>query len=450
MSREPPSSCSVLVIGAGAAGLQAARSLVHTYGVRDVMVVEASEHVGGRIKTVSGVVPWDVNVGPEFVHGGCNSPLMDLIREAGWGTKKYEWPDRYWYGKESKMEEADTKDPDVEKVHELFGNMAKVKLSQGQDISALEWLRACRASEKVVALGESIYANDFGTSLRNLGVREMKVEQALWNQGDEYLVLDRPLTCVAQYLAQGLRLFTSWPVTQVHYQHSGRVHVMGGNGGVIECDCVVVAVPLSVLKDGDIQFHPPLPEFQQQALQSLDMGNAIKVSLAFEKPFWPEDMFDVVCTDCFLPEIWMIRPDNAPREKGRSNYLVTGFVAGDAADVITAAADTKDVISRSLSQLDTMFSCIKGGSSTPASDVFVQGEVHNWADEPFIRAAYSYPKIGSTGARNSLCNPVDNRIFLAGEHTDPGANPCVQAAMSTGVRAAKQIICFRNLISSRL
>jgi hypothetical protein len=46
---------------------------------------------------------------------------------------------------------------------------------QDSDISALEWLRREGESERVIALAECIYANDFGTSLRHLGVREMQV-----------------------------------------------------------------------------------------------------------------------------------------------------------------------------------------------------------------------------------------------------------------------------------
>jgi hypothetical protein len=49
--------------------------------------VEASEHVGGRVREAKGLMPWAMNVGPEFIHGGQNSPLVDLIKSAGWQTK---------------------------------------------------------------------------------------------------------------------------------------------------------------------------------------------------------------------------------------------------------------------------------------------------------------------------------------------------------------------------
>jgi hypothetical protein len=65
----------------------------------------------------------------------------------------------------------------VERVHELFEDMAKVVVPEDADISALDWLRQSGESERVVALAECVYANDFGTSLRHLGVREMQVRE---------------------------------------------------------------------------------------------------------------------------------------------------------------------------------------------------------------------------------------------------------------------------------
>ena len=59
--------------------------------------------------------------------------------------------------------------------------------------------------------------------------------------------------------------------------------------------------------------------------------------LGFEKPIWPEGFFDAVCPDCYLPELWVLRPDGAPEVPGRANHFVTGFVAGDRADMVRTA-----------------------------------------------------------------------------------------------------------------
>jgi len=56
--------------------------------------------------------------------------------------------------------------------------------------------------------------------------------------------------------------------------------------------------------------------------------------LGFESRFWPEELFDVVCTDSYLPEIWTLKPEGFRDQSGEPNYLITGFVAGDAADKV--------------------------------------------------------------------------------------------------------------------
>lgn len=70
-SDDPP--ISVAVVGGGIAGLAAARALAATHP--DVTLLEASARLGGRVKSVTGIVPWAVEMGAEFIHGG-KSPLI--------------------------------------------------------------------------------------------------------------------------------------------------------------------------------------------------------------------------------------------------------------------------------------------------------------------------------------------------------------------------------------
>jgi len=415
----------------------------------DVVIVEANDRVGGRIKEAEGIVPWAVNTGPEFIHGAENSPLVDLIRRAGWRTKEYEWPDKYYYTKDNRMLPADTEDPDVLRVHELFANVRQVHLEPGEDMSALEWLQRSGENANVVALAESIYANDFGTSLHRLGLRELQIEQAAWKHGEEYLVLDRPLGAVPKLMAEGLQVHLSWPVGEITYHPDKKCMVLGARGGCIRCDAVVLAVPLSTLQSKSITLFPPLPPYQQHAVHAMAMGNAVKISLGFSSAFWPSDLFDVVCPGCFLPEIWMIRPDGIPKSSkaGLANHLVTGFIAGDQADQLTRMSEAR-IIDLAVSQLDSMFGTVS--QPKPASTAFVKAAVHNWANEPYIHAAYSYPKVGAHGARAALAVPIGLRVFLAGEHTDPGCNPCLQSAMATGSRAAAQLINALEPLQSKI
>ncbi|KAK3272903.1 hypothetical protein CYMTET_18830 [Cymbomonas tetramitiformis] len=448
-----PESCSVAVIGAGIAGVQAAQALCKHFP--DVVVLEASDRIGGRVNQVEGLVPWPVETGPEFIHGKENSELVKLANAAGWSCREYEWPDKYYFGKTGVWLNGDTEDAEIEQVHKIFEEVSDIKLSQGKDLTGLQMMQKQGASERAIAIAEVCYANDMGASLRELGVKELQTEKEAWVYGEEYLVLDRSLRNVVQYLAKDVQVVTNWPVTAVKVEEgSAGVVLTGPAGSKLRCAAVVVAVPLTVLQDSDIAFSPPLPAPKSHAVKTIRMGNAIKVLLAFEKSFWPEGLFDVCCMDSFLPEIWMLeypaQEQQTPSPEGlkcRGTALITAFVAGEFADQMTSMADD-EVIRRSLDQLDKMFA--QPDLSRPASTAFTGGHVANWSKQKFIRGAYSFPTVGAAGCREALAAPIGGRLFFAGEATHVGVNPCLQAAMETGLRAAAEVTAALKPPRSRL
>lgn len=98
--------------------------------------------------------------------------------------------------------------------------------------------------------------------------------------GDEYLVLDRPLSALTDYLirSSSFQVQLSCPVISI--QHGGtRVVVTCMNQNVITCNHAVLAVPLTTLKRREIQFKPALPTWKQTAIQRLQMSIAIKASV---------------------------------------------------------------------------------------------------------------------------------------------------------------------------
>ena len=72
---------------------------------------------------------------------------------------------------------------------------------------------------------------------------------------------------------------------------------------------------------------------------------------------------------------------------------------------------------------------------------FVSAAVADWSKDPHIRGGYSYPSLGAhPGDRAALAAPVGDTLFFAGEATHPAINPCVQAALETGERAAREVV----------
>ena len=179
-------------------------------------------------------------------------------------------------------------------------------------------------------------------------------------------------------------------------------------------------------------------------MERLLVGNAIKVILSFSRPFWPADFFDAVCPGCFVPEFWVKRPP-AQRHFSRggseslSPHVVTGFLCGRFAQEAQALGE-RETVRRALEQLDEMFRDRK--NTSPASDALVASRVVDWSLDPWALGAYSHPSLGAQpGDRRALASPeFGNALFFAGEATHEAVNPCLQAAIETGERAAREAL----------
>lgn len=438
---------SVVIIGAGAAGLYAAQLLKPAFP--DVLIVEAQDRVGGRIKQVHGLTPWAVQAGPEFVHGS-NSVLVDVLREAGFQFQERPWPDWWFFGKEGRLVNDEEVDEEVDKVHHLFENCGEeAHPPPGKDVSALEWMKSQGATERMLAVADACYANDFACSLSQMGLREMVEENRRWDSGETYLIPDRSFSHLVEALSRGLSIRTNYPVERLEYggpEGGVRLHCSGGRS--IRAKRVLVTVPLKVLQDNVLNFSPPLPAPKLAAIHRVKMGNAVKIFLTFKRRFWPETMYDIVCPDSFVPEFWMLTyPHTAP---GQGHpYLITGFLAGESADAV-ARMPEQTAVTAFLKQLDTIFASKE--DPTPATSALASSQICDWSKEHYVRGAYTYPTLGAElGDRELLAAPVQGTVFFAGEATSLALNPCIQGALETGQRAATQIKASLDpLPSSRL
>ena len=418
--------------------------------------------------------------------------LKEFIDSQGWQCRTFDWPDRYYFGRQKggktlvDAETADENDPDVVEVHRLFDELPGVPTDR--DVTALEWLRdIVKASDRVIALAESIYANDFGCSLSMMGMHESIVEKKKWVYGEKYLVLDRSLRAVAEALGEGLDVRLDWKVKEIHYgrgegggarggggggeggEKGSIVSVIGGQSGdeTIEARRCIVATPITALKSGgSIAFNPPLPSMKTDAIGSVQMSNAVKVFLAFDAPFWPAGLFDVVCADCFLPELWILSyppeqknddknkttnnaPSFDPSVARRTKEVVTFFAAGNLADHISSTMSKQDIVDKALDQLDEMFGT--ESDPKPSRARLTGSHVADWSKEQLVGGAYTYPSLRSSGYRGVLAAPVGDELFFAGEATHVGVNPCMQGAMETGMRAACQVLaCVKGPPRSRM
>ncbi|WIA08987.1 hypothetical protein OEZ85_008401 [Tetradesmus obliquus] len=444
MANKVDSYHSVIVIGAGAAGLYAAQQLRQQYP--DVLVVEAQNHVGGRIRQLHGFTGWPIEVGPEFVHGA-NSKLTEVMQQHGLQATEKPWPDFWYFGKEQRLTDNEGVAKEVDELHDMFDHVGdEAPPPPGRDVSAEQWLRSKGASELQMEVADVCYANDFGCSVQTLGLREMITENNKWDSGETYLILDKPMSALVDGLRAGLTIRTGCPITSITYSPAGAL-LTGPNGLRLGARKVVITASLAVLQQGRISFSPALPEPKAAAIKRLRFGNAAKIIIAFNKRFWPERLYDVICTHSFVPEFWMTQ-HAVIDEANKHLHAVVGFLAGPRADAL-AGMGAEAAVQKFLAQLDQIF-----GSSTdpqPATSAYAKAHVFDWAQEQWVGGAYSFPSFGAEdGDREALAAPVAGTIFFAGEATHTSVNPCVQAALETGERAARQVIAALNQPASKL
>jgi monoamine oxidase len=425
----PSYHTDVLIIGAGAAGLLAARQLAEAG--RRVLLVEARDHLGGRAHTLTPPgFTQPIEAGAEFMHG--EVPLTRaLLTEAGIG-----WQDTA--GRTYVVRDGEAR-ADADFFAELPRVLAKLK-TLSQDLPLAEFL----AQE---------FPGDADTDLRATTIQFAEGYDAAdaqrvsaWALRDEWLAggaedSPRPVGgygplfswLAAQAQAAGTVVHLGTPVQKINWQ-PGQAEVVAITGATYHARQVLCTVPLGVWQQqagqtGYLGLSPDLPAHRAAAAQ-LGFGEVIKFVLEFRTPFWQAKLpeLEFLLSEVPVPTWWSQLPDPRP--------LLTGWVAGPAAQRLrTASADTL---------LDLALSSLAELLHTPVPALQAQlcaSYIRNWGAEAYSYGAYSYPTVGAPAARAVLATPVANTLFWAGEGLYVGpAGGTVEAALVSGQQAAQVLL----------
>jgi monoamine oxidase len=131
--------------------------------------------------------------------------------------------------------------------------------------------------------------------------------------------------------------------------------------------------------------------------------------------------------DAAFPTWWTMLPV-------RSNMLI-GWAGGPAASRLTGKRP--EMILR-LAVAD--LARVTGLKEREIALLVESCQVFDWPSDPFARGAYSYPALGGVEAIAQLARPIRKTLFFAGEATHPGMSGTVAGAISSGHRAAKQVL----------
>lgn len=180
-----------------------------------------------------------------------------------------------------------------------------------------------------------------------------------------------------------------------------------------------------------MQFEPFLAD-KREALDKIEMGGALRITLGFEQSFWTRDILKdasfLQAESEDFPTWWTALPYRIPR--------LTGWVGGPRAWDISRESNHK-ILERALRSLSRMF----GRPYTDIKDVLTSWQVHNWQMDPYSRGAYSYIGVRGMDMPEQLAAPIAQTLFFAGEATwSKSMSGTVDAALASGERAAREVL----------
>ena len=465
-------TAEVLVLGAGIAGLAAARVLAEG-GLR-VLVIEARDRVGGRIFTERMAAGVLVEHGAEFIHGHVPE-LWSLIEEAG--ARAVE---RNGAMLREEQRGAGLASDEDERGESVFAPLEQLAALPGDDVSFAEWLSSSDLPpwqrEPLTGYVEGFNAADARRiSSRSLGLQQ-QAEAA--TEGDRAWHLPGGYAQLTAFLADRVRaaggeIRLGCAVDAVRWRPGevvvstypwaapgqGKVAVASDPEGEakdrlyeyprsdLRAPKCVISLPLGVLQaancgaPGSVRLEPePKALFEARRLA---MGEVVRFTLIFREPWWTRGRGDVrvsstraletlsfLFTPARLPPVWWTRhPEPEPLP------TLVGWAGGPRAQPLrgTSPEQLGELACRELAE-------IFGLPVEAVRGQLVSTHSFDWSGDRFACGAYSYVPAGALDAPAVMAQPEADTLFFAGEHTDTtGHWGTVHAALRTGLRAAQQV-----------
>lgn len=406
----------MIVVGAGVAGLAAAKTL-QAAGVA-VTVIEARDRIGGRIWTDRTLgVP--VDMGASWIHGAVGNPITKLATGTAIQTVASDDDAYAVYRTDGALVPDDELDDADEEMESFLEDVLQLADEIDDDISIAEGIKIALEGEQLSAVERwwlEITELDYATSLARLSLF-YALEDSEFGGADRWFPAG--YAQIPALLAKGLDIRLNETVRAITY----------GSGGVtIETnreqhtvDAAIVTLPLGVLKANAVRFDPPLPAWKTDAIRRLGMGHLEKIALRFADVFWDEDAEFIGQVDKRFPLWWNLQPVIG-------EPVLVGFTI-QAADGLSSDEDT----ARAMDELRRLYGA---DVSAPAA-----AAVSRWGADPLAGGSYSVRTVGAVPKdHEALAKPIGKQLFFAGEATHADYNATVHGAYLSGVRAAREVL----------
>jgi len=396
------SSCDLLIVGAGAAGIGAAHAAQNA-GLH-MKIIEASHRVGGRGLTeeLAPGIPWDL--GCHWLHSGSINPLAKVADELGYHYDKSE-ESRAFYMKGGALTE--TEQADYQHYNQRHWMKIEASAARGEDVALGDLVDFDSRWAPYYCYWQSLMTSEDIDRFSALDLLNFEDTDENWPVQAGYGSL-------LSHHAENLTIELNTRVEKIDWSGTGTAVLT--NRGTINAKRVIVTVSTGVLGGKDIQFIPELPQATQEAIRHLSLepwpfdadtperidysnGDDINFGFKLKCSGWPY----IYCAVAGRQARWLERQARAESEQLMMNALVDIF-----------GSDFRRKI-------------VKFNASA-------------WGDDPLVKGAYSSSAPGQSHQRSVLATPIADRVYFAGEATSVRAFCTAHGAWETGRDAVARII----------
>jgi monoamine oxidase len=400
----------VAIIGGGAAGIAAARRLAGS-GLT-TLLLEASQRLGGRAHTVN-VAGHALDLGCGWLHSADRNPWVDIAEASGFSVERRRsaWNQQY-RDLGFSPEDQDAADEAYAAWH---GRLMSDPPQSDCAADALQpggmWNGYLQAMSGYIS----------GAVLERLSIADYLAYDTASTRYN-WRVPTGYGTLIAASLPPSVALRLATPVEAINLEAAGVS--IATRAGSINARTAILTVSTAVVVGGAIGLPSELDEWRHAAA-SLPLGRNEKLFLEIvgDSPFEPETH---VIGDPRNPRTgsYYIQPFGGP--------VIEGFFGGEGAEVLAEHGPAAG-FAYAVDELAALFGSDVRRSLRPLA-------VSNWSRMDSIGGGYSYALPGKAEARDTLARPFDQRLFFAGEATEPHDFSTAHGAYQSGVRAADEVM----------
>ena len=419
-SDSPRRNRSVVIVGAGVAGLAAASEL-RANGFEGVVILEARDRIGGRIwtDTLGGNIP--IDLGASWIHGVDGNPISAIARENRIATRPTDYDNEVEHFAGAGRPRLSSEES-LRRFWELAEKQPDSALQSAYEQYLATYAPADAERHYLEYLLNTIIEHEYGADIGDLSLSSIEGGSAYAGAD---VVFPGGYRQIIDTLADGANVRPRQAVTEVDYSGTGVV-VTTAAGATLQAAAVVMTVPLGVLKKGHISFLPSLPSRKRSAIARLEMGVLNKTCLLFDEVFWDRD----------IEFIGRVGAEKGQWAETLNLYPHTGqpilmmFNAGTYGARLERHTDRR-IVENAVAVLASLY----GHVPTPRD-----ARITRWNTDQWALGSYSYVPAGSSFEEYAaLGEPVDDKVFFAGEATHHDYPATVHGAFLSGVRAARQI-----------